>query len=731
MEGIKIHFNEDKKHEFIKIINKISLKERRQRVENELEKEKKNPEDFKFLLLMDNTNEDLLYQYIQSLNTKNIYDKKIIEKYSNYMGLSKLNALQKEKFGDSDQGFRKVSYKVQFFRMIYDIIENDEDRINSKIETLKTIIKASEINNQPFDYKNVEVFYFNLYELFLNQIEDKIKTEGNDYLDSLKDYIISISNELKKYEPKECNKEEEKKEEYKNVEYKKGKYKKEDYKQKNIFEKKQEVEKYEEEKKNIKKFLAIFFSIINFDAENSNIISQVTKVFLVKSDEDRKKMISYGEDQLNDVFGKNAVDKFKKILEDKKIYNSLNIINNITYLRNKIEIPEECFSYDYIIQNNIFKKYEDKIKQLMKKIFESDLFKSLVRIIYKTEDNDMNYFFEENNFVEDFWDNNIIFVPFKIKRVSGFSYKDSFLFFFSIYKIKNFDSEIEDEIFTLGAFVRVLMHEVFGHLIISYIFYMFCVNIGDYTKYYTPRMNNQLKELNKNKLCEFIGDFLAKIIIDNLNYKKNKEFLYKKFGDSLKNKLLEEFTAIIGKDYSEKLIQILFQNNDILTEKNLNNLSMKIIDILINLISEEFDKYINDLKYKEEKYKNFEFGNIVEFLLFNNFDQYMSLKECLFLLNEDNYENGNFIKFSSEFKNLVGKKSCVFIDELNNGNKIFSDLFAKYKSIYEKNKNINNDLISKRNFRGGSGHNLNKKFEAFECFNIGRNWLISQKMPEV
>ena len=42
-------------------------------------------------------------------------------------------------------------------------------------------------------------------------------------------------------------------------------------------------------KKNIKKFLTIFFSIINFDAENSNTISQVTKVFLVKSDEDRKK----------------------------------------------------------------------------------------------------------------------------------------------------------------------------------------------------------------------------------------------------------------------------------------------------------------------------------------------------------------------------------------------------------------------------------------------------------
>ena len=187
----------------------------------------------------------------------------------------------------------------------------------------------------------------------------------------------------------------------------------------------------------------------------------------------------------------------------------------------------------------------------MNKIFKSDLFYQLVRIIYTTEDDDIKYFFEENNFAEDFWNNNIIFVPHKIKKASGYSYKDSFLFFFPIYKSKNFDIEIENEIFTLGAFIRVLIHEIFGQLTISYTFFMFCANTYNNINYYEPKMNNLLIELNKDKLCKFIGNFLAKIIIDNLNNKEKNYFLYIKSDDQLKNKLCEEFSKIIGKTFVE------------------------------------------------------------------------------------------------------------------------------------------------------------------------------------
>ena len=215
-----------------------------------------------------------------------------------------------------------------------------------------------------------------------------------------------------------------------------------------------------------------------------------------------------------------------------------------------------------------------------------------------------------------------------------------------------------------------------------------------------------------------------RIFIDNLCNKEEKD--YSNISDSMKNKLYERYKKIIGKEYAEKLIEKLKEIKEIQipkinNENNLEELSNKIIDILISLITDEFNKYINDLIYKQEKYKDFESGNFIEFLLFNDFSQYMTLKECLFLLNEDNYKKTNFIKFRSEFKNLVGKNNDDFLKELNEGHKIFEELFIKYNSIYDKKKNISNDLITRQNFRGNNDNSLNKKFEAIECFNFRRS----------
>lgn len=126
-------------------------------------------------------------------------------------------------------------------------------------------------------------------------------------------------------------------------------------------------------------------------------------------------------------------------------------------------------------------------------IYKSDKFKHLVKIIY------IKYYFEEENLVQDFWNNSIIFVLFKIDKISSFSHKDSFKIFFSIYKIRNFQLEIKDPIFTLG-FPRVIIHEYFGHLIVTYIFYIFHVYINDYDSFLTPRMNKQIEGLNKKNM---------------------------------------------------------------------------------------------------------------------------------------------------------------------------------------------------------------------------------------
>ena len=85
MESLKLFFDEKKKEENLKIINKLNLKERKQQVIKELETEDINIEKLNFLMLMDNTNEDLLYKYIQSFDKFMVF--KIIQKYSSYMSL--------------------------------------------------------------------------------------------------------------------------------------------------------------------------------------------------------------------------------------------------------------------------------------------------------------------------------------------------------------------------------------------------------------------------------------------------------------------------------------------------------------------------------------------------------------------------------------------------------------------------------------------------------------------
>jgi hypothetical protein len=191
----------------------------------------------------------------------------------------------------------------------------------------------------------------------------------------------------------------------------------------------------------------------------------------------------------------------------------------------------------------------------------------------------------------------------------------------------------------------------------------------------------------------------------------------------LKNKLSEEFENIIGKNYAEKLAKKLLEEekkidiSNIEKEKFLSDLTEKIIDILIDLISEEYNKYINEFKDKKIKYKEIESGNLVEFLLFKDFSQYTTLKECLFLLDEKMYEKTNLFKFSSEFQNLDKKKNNEFLKELNNSQKIFSELFSQYYSFYETSRD-KNDLVTKKSFREISNDNLTKKFDTFECFNF-------------
>ena len=665
--------------EKLKEINKLSLKERRQKVMDELKKENLNLEELDILLLMDNTNENLLYRYILSSNKNDFYDE--MEKFSYFINPSKINDLQDELFGKHNLGFRNITNKNFFFQFLSAIKEGNLVSIDKKLSIINSVDNTMETNNQPFNINNLEAFYYHISCLLVAKIEDQKKREKSlflEYLDGLKKYLLSLSDELNKYEQSQYN-----------------------------------------EKDDLKKFLIIIFSIINYDYENRDKFSQVPKILKKPNEEYLKTMASVEIKKIEEQFGKEDAEQFKKAIENKDIFCNF---YNIGLIDKKIYIPEECYLYDYIINNSVFKKYESQLISLLNIIYKSDLFKQLVRIIYKQDYKVNKFYFEEDDFVQDFWNNNIIFVPFNIEKVSGFSYKDTFTIFFCIYKIKHFKTEVENEIFTLGAFIRVLIHESLGHLIVANLFYLFYANIYDYNNYYTPQIKSQIENLNKENLCEYIGNTLAEIFIQNLD-KLEQNDSKKCFNDSMKRNLQEKYEKIIGKDYAKTLIEKLEEKIDILNlnnKDNLSEISKQIVDILVNLISKEFDDYIANLTDDELKPK--ESGNFVEFLLFNDFSQYMTLKNCLFLLNEENYNIKNFLYFRSEFKSLKNKNNDNFIKELNSSKGIFSDLFGKYSSMYNNSKGKKSNLNAPQSFRETCGDNLNRKYEAFQCFNYERNF---------
>jgi hypothetical protein len=463
MEELKLYVKDiekqkEEKEKKMREIYKLSLKERKRKVRKELEKKDLDSEKIKELLLMDNTNENLLFRYILSLNKSIvIYE---MQKYSCYIGVSKIKELQVEKFGNKNQGYRNVSYKDFFFRILEAFYKEDKLKLNEEKAKINLTHKNIELNNQPFDLSNYEAFYFYLCSSLLSQINNN-ETNIDNYINCMQEYITSMHDFL------------------------------ENYKKNN----------YEEEKLDINKFLTIFYSIVNLDEDNMSRISRVPKILKKPDDNAIKYMILAETKKIELEYGQKRVEQFKHLIEDTSIFCCI----QYKCVKNTIQIPEKCYLYDYIIKHNVFKKYETKLIDLLNIIFKSDLFRNLVKILYKSKDENMKYFFDEESSVEDFWNNNILFVPFKLEKVSGFSYKDTFHILFSFYKIKHFDSDIENEIFTLGAFIRVIIHETFGHLMISYFYYMFYVNTEESKNYDSPRMLDQIKNLTSRKMQQNIS----------------------------------------------------------------------------------------------------------------------------------------------------------------------------------------------------------------------------------
>jgi hypothetical protein len=217
-------------------ITDLDLKQRKSKLKEELKNQNLSKEELEILLLLDNTNENLIFRYLLSLDKTNA--NMIIPLYSSFISANKLIEIGKKIFGE--QGifeYRKKSFKTIFFEPLLALSLHNRTLFQEKIKIMKASINSRLINNQPFDTENLEAFYYYICFLFSKQIKDNEKMI-DEYIEYLEQFLSKLQY-LKTYT---------------------------------------ENENFEEEKKDLNKFLVFCFSIINLDTNNISEISQVLNV---------------------------------------------------------------------------------------------------------------------------------------------------------------------------------------------------------------------------------------------------------------------------------------------------------------------------------------------------------------------------------------------------------------------------------------------------------------------
>ena len=207
-------------------IKDLDLKQRKSKLKEELKNPNLTMKELEILLLLDNTDENLICRYLLSLDQTSA--SMIIPLYSSFISANKLIEIGTKIFGEKRVlGYRKKSFKTIFFEPLLALSSHNRTLFQEKIKIMNASINSRLINNQPFDTENLEAFYYYICFLFSNQIKDN-ENMADKYIKNLEQFLSNLE-DLKIYAANE---------------------------------------NFEEEKKDLNRFLIFCFSIINLDANN-------------------------------------------------------------------------------------------------------------------------------------------------------------------------------------------------------------------------------------------------------------------------------------------------------------------------------------------------------------------------------------------------------------------------------------------------------------------------------
>ena len=459
------------------------------------------------LLIRDNTNKLLIKKYLKFLKSKENEIKKNflnIEEYKNEISFYKVCFIRDEikELGEDKDKSEKQNF-IYFLKDLSSIkdLENNYNLIFTyRYERLKNIDEIS-FFNQPIDLNNEELFYYkNKIVLCFNIMTNNDFSRDIYKFKSKQDLIKKIL-------------------------------------ERHLFENKEII-------KNKDKLNLLNYLIINPQSDNTNeyvlnlLSSNKFNINEIASNQNFEKVVSKGNECIivnKEIFYYNDLEN---ICKD----NFIKFFENKNNKNNKYN-EEDIFSYEFI-QNKINTKwYASDIKNFLKIILPSNVFKNAFEILYSKEYLD---FFSNESFLSEIIDKHLKFVPFRSDDSCGFTDRftlDSYIFIeekpITYYEknIKDIDKKtLIDDALKIGRAIAIIFHEL-NHNIYSYLLNFY--NSINYT-FQTPKKTKlgdfreggyYLEYLLFGRIIENLTLEEAMFLMNIENYNKDIKTFNRKFSN--------------------------------------------------------------------------------------------------------------------------------------------------------------------------------------------------------
>ena len=562
----------------IKNLDQTDLSQRKENLEKDID-QIKSINDMKEryiiilkLLINDNTNQKLIYTYLQFLidNKKElkICYKDNYEEYQKELNYC-LNIISVEDYFKLTQKIKRKQ-KDELINFMDDLIKYNEKEIidfEKYLNSFEDFEKKTIYYNMPVDSNNEELCYYG-------------------YLCLVK-YSLKNINKLINEKKKEINNNNE-------------------IDEKTKIEKKIKIVKDEMD-------LLIHKTIKTIDYLKKNLFNpekiRYLMILLVQSTSIKEFYFGYNL-ITSKKMGKNDIVEFKKKNEIEKNYN-IKYEKNYDYIcLNNLDIYSQDLVYSKKIYNYEYykKKYEEKyhlsfVKQFYKKILPLKCFKS----IYSTLYGDEYYPFEDQNYTNEFIDKYYHFIPMKLEESNGMTDKFSMNIFIVSFlpKVegKGNCKKLEQKLLREGLIINISNHEI-GHDFVMDHFFMENARIP----IETPRKKTldaeggyYIEYALYGRRLESINMEQALYILNENNYNKT----YLEFQEGFNN--IKKEDLILEGVFKEMFKDIKLEEIDTNEKKNLylplNPIKLKEKIIVRSLKNDVIGRRISDETYNEMQKK--------------------------------------------------------------------------------------------------------------------------------